>query len=242
MPSKKRPKPSAAPQARWLGRSEVDGAPYDAYLHPERPLDDPTRLTIELPAVPAGPDGEPPEIPARAIPHRGFMVPMAIALREANGVVGGRVEGLAGATITMNGRLVYGLSAGVGDGLEGLLLKLGWIVSELRDHPVWWWDDVSWKGRPVWYQGVPATIEAFVPASGVAMLMPADGYRLPDLHVALEAGIETLPTRWVDILDPSIGWTRTRDAVATRADDGSVHSEHGLETPAEDLDDVHASE
>lgn len=209
-----------------LAWSEVDGVQLDTFLRTDRPIGAVDRLVARVPSVPPGPDGTR-EIPERLVPHHGYLVAAGIALREENRLIDGVVVGLLRFTIALNGVLVYCPPRPAQD-METALLEAHHALRKLRAHTVSWWHRPSWEGRPVWYQGVPCFVAELHGSRGCAVLVAQDGHLFVPSGLEIEHGgpfDEPRQTCYVDILDPSVTWVRTRMLPATAADAEPVESE-----------------
>lgn len=178
-------------------------------------------------------DDEHETIPERVYPFHGYTVTVGINVREANGIVetpiNPVVRGACRWQITMNEQVIYGKSApSARDGLLAAGGAMQRLVELMELFGIRWWDEDSWKGKAIWYQGVAAVLMTMEPSRGRMLLAPESA-----LMAAVDEGetlVQPFPrtpweqehgpqppdglrTRWVDILDTSVGWLRTQTHV-----------------------------
>lgn len=189
------------------------------------------------------------EIPERFLPFMGYLVPMGISIREANGLVEPsqgdaaqqpHVRGICRWQVTMSGEVVYSprdQPLTVRDALLQAGGALQALVAQMERTGIRWWDERTWRGRAVWYQGVEALVMAHDPMRGTMLLVPEAAVMgdpevlvrdFPRTPEELQFGAQDRPMHgvWVDMLDPTVGWSRTRTHVPidTPEDTGVVPS------------------
>ncbi len=194
----------------------MDGALYDRYGEPGASF-------VLVPGV-AAEGQDPDEVEEIIVPlgPRAYPVTMTLTLRQANHFVQGKdgpmVAGLSQWGVAMNGVPVYYPLNPARTTLAAMVSALD-AIGKLMTHPVRWWQERSWKGRPVWYQGVPARITHFWPERGECGLHAEGGSSFVPQGRELEAGFvpdgEQRAIIMVDILSADVDWTRTRAATET---------------------------
>jgi hypothetical protein len=157
------------------------------------------------------------EIPELSMPFNGYLVPAKIVIAEVNGIIERQpmlraepyVMGSCRWVISLNGEVVY--SSAARNAQEALLAAGGTfvaLVNQMTAHGLRWWDEESYRGRPVWYGGVAAVVASRDDEGHVLLVLDAP-------QPELKPPVEGPPSLWVDILDPSIDWARTRPAEGT---------------------------
>ena len=231
----KGPTPQTNGQAKRLPPIEVDGLLYDRYGVPGA-------SAVSVPGIPESEDQDPADVAPIMVPvdKSAYPVTVTILLRQVNRFVGeagnARVAGASQWAITLNNALVYCPSRQPRSSLSAMVAAID-ALGKLMVHPVRWWDERSWQGRPVWFQGVPAVVTHFWPDRGMCGLVAVDGYAFMPQGSEIEAGlVEPSDPRqviMVDILSTEVHWTRTKDhrrptnnvPADTQADVPMVHSE-----------------
>jgi hypothetical protein len=233
--------------ARHLNRVAVGRAEYDVYL-PEGE----GQAVAVVPSVTEG-------VPDRLVPFTGYLVPMAINIKEANGIIatpdgGNVIAGRCRWQITANGAVIYSPAQSSFSAREALMEACGAfqaLIKQMSQDQVRWWDQGNWRGRVVRYQGVDAVVFSADPLKGQMLLIPrspAEDFPLTRTEAlgGLEPSTRPGGALWVDILDQNVWWTteqirvedqrtraRTNVPVSAQADTADVESPHGPEEPEE---------
>lgn len=153
---------------------------------------------VLIPAVP-GADGAP-DIPGRLVAFGGYAPTVGVSIRQANEFIEGdgratRVAGLTRYAVTLDDATVYSPvrpSASIFEALH----EAAEATRRLLSHPVRWQDAASWSERACSYQGIPATVRAYLPMRGEVLLEAAPGRPFP-------GGADRA---WTDILSDRVAW------------------------------------